>query len=435
MGVLASSVEAFSQGPLRMTDRRRAVITGLGVVAPNGIGKEAFWGNLVSGKSAVDWISAFDAAQYPCQVAAEVRDFRPTDFMRPRRTKYAGRFSLFAVAAARLAVEDARLDPTSEGPERIAVCLGTAINGFGDVYEAARVGFERAGYGGIPNMGSTEFAAHAPVVHVSEELGLRGGAVTIASACSTGLDVIQWARNRIQEGTADIVLAGSTEAPLSEFCFASLCAVGVLSTFSDPAPRAARPYDRRRQGLVLGEGSTVYVIEELRHALNRGATIYAEVLGFGSGNGGTLATKGSSGQHALARAISQALVDADVVPESIDYINAHGNAMPDYDVIETRAFHESFGARAYSIPISSIKSMIGHAMGAAASFQVAATALTISRSVIPPTINYEFPDPRCDLDYVPNKARFSRVKLALINAHAVGETHSVVILGAPDRLG
>jgi 3-oxoacyl-[acyl-carrier-protein] synthase II len=280
-------------------------------------------------------------------------------------------------------------------------------------------------------MSGIEFAAHAPVSHVSSELGIRGQGMTIASACATGLDAIQWGTDQIQEDHADVVFAGSTEAPISEFCFATLCALGALSKFDDPPLKASRPYDRRRDGLVLGEGAAICVLEELEHALDRGAHIYAEVLGFGSGNEGGFGNKMNAAELALGEAISTALARADKTPKDIDHINAHGNSLPDYDLIETRAFRNAFEHLAYSIPISSIKSMIGHAMGAASAFQTVAGCLTIERSIIPPTINYEVPDPECDLDYVPNEARVSRVNNVLINAHAMGGTHSVLVLGKP----
>ncbi|HEV8485380.1 MAG TPA: beta-ketoacyl-[acyl-carrier-protein] synthase family protein, partial [Blastocatellia bacterium] len=406
-------------------------ITGLGVVSPIGIGKDAFWQNLIAGKSGIDYITAFDPSPYTCQVAGEVKDFNPTEFMHERRTRHRGRFSQFAVAAAKLALQDCGLDLAAEVSGRVLACIGTAMNGSGDIYETARVGFEQTGMSGIPLMSGVEFAAHAPVSHVSSELGIRGQGMTIASACSTGLDAIQWGRSRIQERDADVVFAGSTEAPISEFCFATLCALGALSKFNDPPLKASRPYDLKRDGLVLGEGAAICVLEEFERARDRGAHIYAEVLGFGSGNEGGFGNRMNASELALHDAITIAIRDAGKLSHSIDYINAHGNSLPDYDLIETRAFRETFGTLAYNIPVSSIKSMIGHAMGAAASFQVVATCLTIEHSVIPPTINYEVPDPECDLDYVPNVSRVSRVRTALINAHAMGGTHSVLVVGAP----
>jgi 3-oxoacyl-(acyl-carrier-protein) synthase len=284
---------------------------------------------------------------------------------------------------------------------------------------------------GIPMMSGIEFAAHAPVSHVSSELGIRGQGMTVASACATGLDAVQWATDRIRGGEADLVFAGGTEAPISEFCFATLCALGALSKFDDPPLKASRPYDRRRDGLVLGEGAAICVLEELEHAIDRGAHIYAEVLGFGSGNEGGFGNRMNAAELALAEAISSALETANLRPEDVDYINAHGNSLPDYDLIETRAFHLALGKAAYSVPTSSIKSMIGHAMGAASAFQTVASCLALEHSLLPPTINYETPDPECDLDYVPNYARTSRVRTVLINAHAMGGTHSVLLLGTP----
>jgi 3-oxoacyl-[acyl-carrier-protein] synthase II len=414
-----------------MKNSRRVVVTGLGVVAPNGIGKDTFWSNLIAGKSAIDYITAFDPTPYPCHVAGEIRDFDPKDFMHARRTKHRGRFSQFAVAAAKLALADCGIDLGREQQRRVVACLGTSMNGSGDVYEAARVAYDRDGMKGIPMMSGIEFAAHAPVSHISSELGIRGQGMTVASACATGLDAIQWGVDQIHEDRADVVFAGSTEAPISEFCFATLCALGALSKFDDPPLRASRPYDRRRDGLVLGEGAAICVLEELGHAIDRGANVYAEILGYGTGNEGGFGTKINAAELALTEAITTALASARKNPGDIDYINAHGNSLPDYDLIETRAFRTAFGRAAYSVPTSSIKSMIGHAMGAASAFQVVSSCLTLEHSVIPPTINYEVPDPECDLDYVPNHARASRVRTVLINAHAMGGTHSVLILGKP----
>jgi 3-oxoacyl-[acyl-carrier-protein] synthase II len=403
----------------------------LGVIAPNGIGKDTFWQNLIAGKSAIDYITAFDPTPYPCHVAGEVRDFDPKDFMHARRTKHRGRFSQFAVAAAKLALGDSRIDMGAEQSRRVVACLGTSMNGSGDIYETARTGYEAKGVQGIPMMSGIEFAAHAPVSHVSSELGIRGQGITLASACATGLDAIQWGVDQVREDRADVVFAGSTEAPISEFCFATLCALGALSKFNDPPLKASRPYDLRRDGLVLGEGAGICVLEELGHAIDRGAHIYAEVLGYGTGNEGGLGTKINAAELALTEAINAALASAGKSPTEIDYINAHGNSLPDYDLIETRAFRAALGKAAYSVPTSSIKSMIGHAMGAASAFQVISSCLTLKHSIIPPTINYEVPDPECDLDYVPNKARTSRARTVLINAHAMGGTHSVLILGKP----
>jgi 3-oxoacyl-[acyl-carrier-protein] synthase II len=415
-----------------MRNGRRVVITGIGVVAPNGIGKQAYWDSLVSGKSGVDWITDFDTDPYPCKVAAKVQDFNPGDFVNLKRAKQWGRFSQFAVAAARLALEDSKLRISKESPERVLICIGNAMNGSSDVFDVARVGWDRQGLSGIPNLSGIEYAAHAPATHVSTELQIRGQALTIASACSTGLDVVQWAADKIGEGRADLVFAGSTEAPLSEFCFATLCAFGSISTFNENPLKASRPFDLKRAGLVLGEGSAILVVEELEHALDRDAPIYAEVLGCGTGNEAGVESRRSASQIAVSQSITSALSRARLEPSQLDYVNAHGNAMPDYDRVDTQGLRDALGVAAYSTPVSSVKSMIGHAMGAAGALQVAATCLALSNSVIPPTINYEIPDPACDLDYVPNFARVSRLRTALVNAHAIGGTYSALVLGIPD---
>ena len=414
-----------------MNRHRRVVITGLGVVAPNGIGKEAFWQELVAGESAIRPISLFDASPYPCRVAGEISTFQPEAFMRPARVKHRGRFSQLAVAAAKLAVQDAGLDLKKLRGDRVRICLGTSMAGIGDVTEEARFGFARAGFGGIPLTSGLEFAAHAPVSHVSAELGILGQALTLGSACTTGIDAVQWATTQIADGYADLAFAGATDAPLAELAYATLSALGILTRYEGPPGRASRPYDLRRDGMVLGEGAAVVVLEEHGHAISRGATPYAEVLGHGYGNEGGYGPQTDTAERALVHAIGTALTRAHLTARDLDHINAHGNGLPDYDLVETRAFKAALGAQAYNVPVSSIKSMIGHAMGAASAIQVVASCLTLRHGIIPPTINLDTPDPECDLDYVPLKARVARVRHVLLNAHAMGGTHAVLVLGAP----
>jgi 3-oxoacyl-[acyl-carrier-protein] synthase II len=411
--------------------RRRVVLTGLGIVAPNGIGKDAFWRNLVAGQSATKAISLFDASPYPCRVAGEISAFQPEHFMRPARTKHRGRFSQFAVAAAKLALQDASLDLKRVAGDRVRICIGTSMAGIGDITEGARLGFARAGFGAIPVVSGLEFAAHAPVAHVSAELGIQGQALTLGSACTTGVDAVQWASTQVADGYADVAFAGATDAPLAELAYATLSALGILTSFAGPPSQASRPYDLHRDGMVLGEGAAILVLEDLEHVTARGGPVYAEVLGHGHGNEGGYGPKTDAAEQALVSAIASALDAAGLTAREIDHINAHGNGLPDYDLVETRAFKGALGAQAYNIPINSIKSMIGHAMGAASAMQVVASCLTLRHGVIPPTINLNSPDPECDLDYVPHKSRPSRVRRVLLNAHAMGGTHSVLILGAP----
>jgi 3-oxoacyl-[acyl-carrier-protein] synthase II len=414
-----------------MRTRRRVVITGLGVVAPNGIGKQAFWESLIAGKSGVDWISAFDASGFPCKVAGEVKDFRQEDFLSRREARELWRFSKFAVATARMAVEDAKIDLAGVNSERVGACFGTCLNGFEKVEESHET-VKRSGYSGLHPYTCIEYSTHAPVSHVSIALGVKGPSITLASGCSTGLDVIKWGYDQIRSGGVDFVIAGSTEAPLTPLAFATFCAVGVLTKADGNPAAASRPYDLHRDGMVLAEGGGALLLESLDAALERGARIYAEIAGYGMASEATHVRKVDFGGRALAQAISLAI--SSVTPDgSIDYINAHGNSMPDYDISETNAFKAAFGHRAYSIPVSSIKSMIGQPIAASGTLQAIATALTLTHGIIPPTINYSTRDPKCDLDYVPNHARVSRVRRAMANAHSVGGTHSVLVLEHPSN--
>ncbi len=415
-----------------MRKTRRVVVTGLGVVAPNGIGKDAFWQNLIAGKSAVDWITAFDPTPFPCRIAAEVKNFRPEEFMSRRQAKEIWRFSQFAVASARMALEDAKFEITPANAHQVAACFGTCVSGV-EKTEESYIAFLNNGYPAVPANSCTEYSTHAPVSYVSIEFGIKGPTMTLASGCSTGLDVIKWGCDQIRDGNVSAVIAGSTEAPLAPFCFAAFCAIQVLSKRNQTPTKASRPYDFHRDGMVLGEGGGAVVLESLDSAQDRGAPIYAEVLGYGIASEAVHLRKVDLSGSALVHAIRQALGDAQLTPSDIDYINSHGNSLPDYDLCETNAFKAAFGQQAYSIPISSIKSMIGQPIAASGTFQAIASALTIRHGIIPPTINYETPDPDCDLDYVPNRARVSRVRHAMANAHSLGGTHSVLVLGKPEN--
>jgi 3-oxoacyl-[acyl-carrier-protein] synthase II len=333
------------------------------------------------------------------------------------------------VAAARLAVEDAGLKFTPSLAQKTSVCFGNCVHGAGDLYETAHLSFVERGVAAVPPFTSLEFTAHAPTTHVSIEFGITGQAMTLASACSTGVDVVQWGHDRIAAGEATVVIAGSSEAPLFPYAFATLCALGVLTTRNQTPYRVPRPYDRDRDGMVLGEGGGTLILEDLDHALDRGAFIYAELLAFGNANESEHIRKVDLQGRALAEALLRALLSAQISPTEIDYINAHGNALADYDIAETNAFKKVFGPTAYNIPVGSIKSMIGQSLGVSGILQIASSCLTLTHGQLPPTINYETPDPACDLDYIPNVARRARVRKTLVNAHGMGGTHSVVILG------
>jgi 3-oxoacyl-[acyl-carrier-protein] synthase II len=409
---------------------RRVVITGLGVVAPNGIGKDAFWNALIAGKSGIDYITAFDSTPYPCHVAAEVKDFRPSDFMSKQNARELYRFSQFALAAADMAVNDAKFRIDDTNRSQIGVCFGTCVNGFEKV-EAAFATLRNDGYEALAPLTGFQYSTHAPVSHVAIELGIKGPSMTLASGCSTGMDVIKWGYDEIRAGAITSAIVGGTEAPLNPLSFATFAALGILAGPTPEPAQASRPYDLTRDGLVLGEGAGAVVLETLEAALDRGATIYAEVKGFGVASEALHLRKRDVNGFALVDAIRIALDDAGVTPGTLDYINAHGNSMQDNDKAETNAFKLALARFAYSIPVSSIKSMIGQPIAATGILQAISTALTISSGIIPPTINYRVADPQCDLDYVPNRARVSRIRNAMVTAHALGGTHSVLLLSHP----
>jgi 3-oxoacyl-[acyl-carrier-protein] synthase II len=410
---------------------RRVVITGLGAVAPNGIGIEAFWRGLVSGVPAIRRISTFDTSRNECTIAAEV-DFTPRDFFSAKRTRELWRFSQFAVAAALLATRDARLTVERSLADRIAVCFGTSVGGLGNI-EQLHQGFLDRGPSRELFPVVVGCAPHTATSQIAIELGTTGPTVTVSSNCCTGLDAIQAGWGQIVSGRVEIAVAGGAEAPLSPFTFSAFEALGLLSKRNDDPSRASRPYDALRDGLVLGEGGGAVIMEELSFAKDRGARIYAEVAGFAAAGEGTDMRKSDATGSALASAITRALASARLTPDEVDYVNAHGSSLPDYDVCDTNAFKEAFGRAAYSIPVSSIKSMLGQAVSASGAFQAIASCLSIRDGLVPPTTNQEVLDPQCDLDYVPNKSRSCRVRNVLMNAHGIGGGFSVLVLKPPPQ--
>jgi len=411
------------------TTRRRVVITGLGPISCVGIGKEALWDALVSGRSGISRLTGFDVSDYPTKIGGQIENFTPTDFMSEKSVKVSARFSHLAVASARLAYEDSGLTVSDLDPRKIGVCLGSSALGWGDIAATQHERFLRRGYRHINPFANAEFTTHMATTHVCSELNIKGINATISTGCSTAFDAINWAFSQIKQGQADVVVAGGADAPLFPFMFASFCAVRVLSTRNEEPERASRPYDRLRDGIVLSEGGASIIIEELEHARERGAHIYAEILGYGSAAEamGTLEVEESG--DTVARAMEISLSSARLLPGDIDYINAHGCSLPGYDRSETRAVKKVFGERAYRIPISSSKSVLGQSLAAASGYQIISSCFSFRDGLLPPTINYEHPDPECDLDYIPNQSRHNRVRKILMNSHSVGGTHSVVIIG------
>jgi 3-oxoacyl-[acyl-carrier-protein] synthase II len=415
-----------------MKNRYQPVITGLGIVAPIGIGASAFWESAAAGKSGIGWLTQYDASGLPrpCQIAGEVRDFVSRDWMGGIAGRMAGRFSQFAVATCRMAVVEAGLHEAAIPPERIKVSIGSSMSGAVHIQEPTFSAFLH-GEKVVP-WTVLEYSVHAATSHVGAEVGALGHPTSFATACCAGLDAVAWAADQIGRGDAAAVIAGATETPLSPYVLTAFHSSGTLSMWEGAPEEASRPFERRRSGLVLAEGAATVVVEDYINARARGAPIYARILGFGScSEGGELRTVDESGE-AGGRAMAMAIRDASLSPGDIDYICAHGNSMINYDVAETAAIKLALGRQAGNVPVSSIKSMCGHALGAAGAMQVVTVCLAMKHGTVPPTINYEERDPRCDLDYVPNVARRIRIKHALIHGHSIGGTHMALVLGTPD---
>ena len=406
--------------------RRRAVITGIGVVTPVGIGKKAFWDGLISGRQGVQPITRFDASSFAVRVAGQANDFHGEAYMDAREARRLPLFAIFGVAAARMAIEDAGLSVASEN--RIGACLSSSIGGCGELATEDVPAFHARGQSGVNPFHSTTFSTHSGTSAICQSLGLTGPKASIASGCTSGLDVVEWAVQQISSHMADVLVVGASDAPLFPFTFGMLCATRTVS-IANPAPR---PFELRHSGSAMSEGAGVVVVEELQHALNRNATIYAEVLGHGSaGDTGDFfrPSEGPVGEMAMSRALR----DSGRSLEDIDCICPLAPGVPSIDVADVRSIKALFGDHAYRVPVPGIQSMLGHMVAAASIAQVAAMALAIHHQQVPPTINFEKPDPECDLDCVPNRARYSRLRSVLILARSLNRTCASVVLGAPPQ--
>jgi len=400
-------------------EKRRVVITGMGVVAPNGIGIEQFWDSLVNGRSAVRKITRFDASSYPSQIAAEVSDFDPTDYLDPKTAKRIARFAQFSFAASQMAVEDSGIDFSGEDPYRVGVIIGTAIGG-GDIIESQHSIFFEKGLKRISPYAAVSISSHSASGIISCEFNLKGSNTTVSAGCNSGLEATYLATNAIRVGDADIMIAGAGEATITPFCYAIFCASGNLSRENSEPHKAVKPYDINADGKVLGEGGAALIVEELEHALKRKAKIYGEVIGYSAANEAFDLFGTSMDNGAMIYNLKQALNMASLKPTDVDYINAHGNGILSYDIGETEAIKQVFGELAYNIPISSIKPVTGHSISSTGIWQCMASLLAIKNDTIPPTINIENPDPRCDLDYVRKGFIKKEVKTVLINTHGFG---------------
>jgi len=406
--------------------RTRVVVTGLGAVTPLGLSADEFWRNLVAGRSGIGPMTLCDPTNYPCRIAGEVRGFDPERFIPPKEARRLARFTQLAVAAAHMAVEDAALNLERENRERVGVLLGNGNGGFPTIEEAVRTLVERGGMRIspfffpmiLPNMAAST---------VSRMFGAKGYNATVVTACAASTQAIGEAAEVIRRGSADVMLAGGTEAGISQLGLAGFSVMRALSTHNEEPEKASRPFDAQRDGFVPSEGAAILVVESLEHAHARGATILAEVAGYGVSSDAYHPVQPDEDGGGAARAILEALKDAGVTPAEVDYINAHGSSTPLNDASETRAIKRAFGELAYRIPISSTKSMIGHALGAAGAMEAVACVKTILEGVIHPTINYEFPDPECDLDYVPNHAQKKEVNVVLSNSFGFGGQNACLV--------
>jgi 3-oxoacyl-[acyl-carrier-protein] synthase II len=409
---------------------RRVVITGMGAVSPLANDLRGTWRAAVAGESGIDFIQSFDTSGFPVRVAAEVKDFEPPDIVSPKERRRLDRNVLLALAAGKEALEDAALNSQYE-PERVGILFGSAIGGFLGIMEQHDVLKERG-----PDRISPYFLPNVLVDSASGQLaislGLRGPNYAPVSACATGSHSVGEGAEVIRRGDADAVLAGGTEACMHPLILAGFCAMRGLAVEEEHPPRASRPFDATRAGFVIGEGAGALVLEELDAARERGATIYAEVLGYGTSNDGYHMAAPEPAAIGVADMMRAALDRAGVEPERVGYINAHGTSTPLGDAAETKAIKDVFGDHAYRLAVSSTKSTMGHCFGAAGAIEAQMAALAIHEGVLPPTINYEHPDPACDLDYVPNEAREARVDVALSNAMGLGGHNACVLVGRVD---
>ncbi|MBI4715944.1 MAG: beta-ketoacyl-ACP synthase II [Nitrospirae bacterium] len=411
----------MDRGPLK----RRVVVTGLGLVSPLGMGVAKTWDALISGVSGVGRITRFDPEGYPSQIAAEVKDFNPEDYIDRKEIKKMDTFIHFAVAAAQMAMEDAAYRVTEENRDRIGVYVGSGIGGLHAIEEWHKVLLEKGPKRVTPffipmtiiNMASGQ---------ISIRFGARGPNSCAVTACSTGAHSIGDAMRIIQRGEADAMLAGGAEAAITPLGVAGFSASRALSTRNDEPRRASRPFDRERDGFVLGEGAGVLLLEELEAARRRGARIYGEVAGYGMTADAYHMTAPPDDGEGAVRCMNVALADAGMDPREIQYINPHATSTR-ADAIETRAIRRTFGELAAGIPVSATKSATGHLLGAAGGAEAIFSILAMTYGVIPPTINYEFPDPECDLDYVPNKARVRPVDAVLSNSFGFGGTNASLV--------
>ncbi|MBP3041703.1 beta-ketoacyl-ACP synthase II [Bacillaceae bacterium Marseille-Q3522] len=407
-------------------EKRRVVITGIGAVTPVGNDAKTSWKNILAGHSGIGKLTRVNADEFPAKVAAEINDFNVENFIEKKDARKMDRFTHYAVAASLMAVKDAGLTITDNNAHRIGVWIGSGIGGM-ETFENQFETFLKRGYRRVSPFFVPMMIPDMATGQVSIILGAKGFNSCTVTACATGTNSIGDAFKVIQRGDADAMITGGTEAPITKMSVAGFCANTALSTNPDPNT-ASRPFDKNRDGFIMGEGAGVVVLEELRHALNRGASIYAEITGYGATGDAYHITAPAPEGEGGARAMKMAIEDSGLSLEEIGYINAHGTSTDYNDKFETAAIKNVFGEYAYQLAISSTKSMTGHLLGAAGGVEAIFTALSLQEGILPPTINYETVDPLCDLDYVPNKARKKEITAAMSNSLGFGGHNASIVL-------
>jgi 3-oxoacyl-[acyl-carrier-protein] synthase II len=405
---------------------RRVVVTGVGVISALGLDAETFWQSLLAGRCGIGLVTAFDTADFPCKIGAEIRDFDAARYMDPKEARRNDRYTHFAVAAAKQAVADAKLDTANVDGERFGVLVGSGIGGMSTIEAQCRVLFERGPRKVSPFMIPSLISNMAGGI-IAIETGARGPNFSIVSACATGSHSIGEALRTIRTGEADVMLAGGSEAAITALSYAGFCSMKAMSTRNDEPQRASRPFDLGRDGFVMGEGAGVLVLELLEHARARGARIYCELAGYGASCDAFHITQPDPEGRGLSLAMRQALRSAGMQPNEIDYINAHGTSTPYNDKFETASIKKVFGEHAARLKVSSTKSMTGHLLGAAGGIEAVASVKAIESGIVPPTINLEQPDPECDLDYVPNQAVPVPVRAVMSNNLGFGGQNAALV--------
>lgn len=407
--------------------RKRVVITGLGCISPVGNSVSELWNSISNGVSGIDTITHFDPSEHKSKIAAEVKGFDAAALFGSKEARRMDRYTQFALASARQAVEHARLSITDENRDRIGIIIGTGIGGISTLCDQFEVFLEKGPNRVSPFLVPMMLPDSASGM-VAIDLGVRGPNMAVVTACATGTNAVGEAAEMIRRGQADVVLAGGSEAAIIPVAIAGMSVMTALSTRNDEPKRASRPFDLERDGFVMGEGSAVLVLEDLSHARERGATILAEISGYGSTNDAYHISAPAENGIGAAKCMAQALDNAGLSIHDIDYINAHGTSTPLNDKSETAAIKTVFGEHAYHIPVSSTKSMTGHLLGASGAVEAVICVLALQHQLIPPTINYENPDPQCDLDYVPNRARPARLKHIMSNSFGFGGHNATIII-------